>query len=72
MSEQVFVVNETVKFRDNRKDGWKKGDIGKVTAHLTAGGVVPFEVYVIELADGTEVWAKSSEIMAWGQLSLFD
>lgn len=56
---------------DSRHGDWKKGQLASVVKELVVPPQNQFKILVVELEDGTQVWATDKDFEPFNQLSLF-
>lgn len=56
---------------DSRHGDWTKGQHATIVRELAVPPANQFSLYIVELEDGTQVWATNKDIEPWNQLSLF-
>lgn len=62
----------TVRFlQDSRHGDWTKGQHATVVKTLSLPPQNQFSLYVVELEDGTQVWATNKDIEPFDQLVLW-
>jgi hypothetical protein len=69
---RAMLDGSNVRFVANSRYGdWRKNDIGTIERTLALPPQNLNSLYIVTLADGTQVWATSQDVEVYEQLALF-